>query len=177
MTTSRRDRIPGPLVARRSNLFYLDSALSTIGLDSNALSSSAYARVTGRIMLLRPMVVKHILWDIYANGTYGVEFVTALGGSTNLFTVAAAFVAASGNTEYTITPDNGDFYLPAGLYYLSLTGNYRRNYYNTSNTGDANIFFSLSSWNGAAGSNDSIPMKLVGWYANIQGLEAFRKLA
>jgi len=139
----------------------------TEGQDYNVSTGGSYARFTGRIYMYRYFIVQTILWDIRNAGTYTCDFLTTGAGSTSELNILPATALGSG--EITITPVTGDFLMTPGSYYLSLLRSASAGWWMR----DASYWYGSNFWlyqtwyNGSSYTGFSIPIKLQGYYLEV----------
>lgn len=83
-------------------------------------ASSTLTRLTGKFYASAPMLVERILWDIRNSGTYTLQFVTTLTGTTVIKTVLSGKVVSAGADDVEFTPTDGPFTIPIGVFFLQL---------------------------------------------------------
>ena len=151
--------------------------LSTWGADRTTLSNSAYSRLSGSFLLSSYFVLTSVLWDIGTVGTYKVAFVSDLTNApTDLYVINAAYSAAGGGAEETITLSTPVLLLP-GRHYLSILKDgaaVQMDYNNSAQfvyINDSLTMYCIS-FNGAL-YGYIIPIKIVGYVSSPQGLSNY----
>lgn len=102
--------------------FYAGSEV-TEGETGNHTLSSSYYRITSRVYIACPAILRQVLWDIKTTETYNVQFVDGFAASpTVLYTIASGIALtghATTHTENTITLPQ-EIYLAPGQYFISI---------------------------------------------------------
>lgn len=98
---------------------YFSSNSTNYGPAEDHNTTNSYARQTGRVIVMYPMIVSAILWDVRIADDYICRFVTAIDGSSVLYNVNTSVTVAAPGTV-TITPTDGDFLLLPGVNFLQL---------------------------------------------------------
>ncbi|OGO26414.1 MAG: hypothetical protein A2136_05410 [Chloroflexi bacterium RBG_16_54_11] len=169
-TAYRRET--GPIAVSPKYRLIKDPTQVTYGQDYNRNTTGTFNRHSGGIILSTHFVLKQILWDVLATGTYDVLFVSDLTNSpTVLYTVGSA-LSLTGAQENTITC-SPEILLRPGYHFLSLlkSGGAVQFYDHTGVFLYVNTYLSLynTSYNGGSSGNYSLPIKFVGYLVEAWG--------
>lgn len=152
--------------------------LSTWGQDRARTTGGSYNRHSGSFYLSSLFIMTALLWDIRTAGTYKVAFVSDLTNApTDLYVINAAFAAAGGGAEETITLPSPIFLLP-GRYFLSILKTAAAGTMDDHNTPVSVIIsdyltFYDATYDGASGGIYTLPVKIVGYVPALQGISNF----
>ncbi len=165
-------RISGPISGFGAD-YYRDSSISW-GLTYNRNSGSTYNRLTCRCVLMTPIVLSSILWDIYAAGTYKVSFVNSSAASpSDLLVLAAAQSMSNGANTIQINPP---IFLLPGKYYLSIyISSLKSMADNSTGSYDTDdLILDNNYYDGVFNANYHPPIRLVGNKISISNLSKFQ---
>lgn len=119
----RRDRIPGgvtKLQLRPIENYSIGEAF-TSGWEKNRSTSGSFSRLTSFGILLRPIIITSIIWDIKNTGNYTLQWVALPNGTSVLKVFGTLDVGSAG--AITFTPPYRPYICEPGAFHLQLTKN------------------------------------------------------
>jgi hypothetical protein len=154
-------RITGPISGFGVDFYRGDTA--QWGAVHNRTTGSTYNRQTGNFYLFTPVILRALLWDVYAAATYKIAFVDSSSATPNDVHVFNDAIALAGTSVNTIPVSPGIILMP-GRYYLSIYCSTKKNFYDqTSPSYDTSDLYIYSSWyDGTGFGSYSLPVQLVG---------------